>query len=527
MGQFLNVLGGNSGSSGGVSGSGASTALFTSTASSTLVSSTAETSIVGTGSGTKTTPINYFTVGQTLVIEATGFYSSAAVDTLTVKIKAGSTVIASTGAVAYGALTNKVFTIRALITCRTTGASGTFIVNTLYETAGSALIPQDSPMLNTTTVTLDTTATQVWDLTGQWSANSASDTITGTNYAMYVIGSATGGGGGTPAGSTNDIQINNAGAFGSFTPAAGVTAFLTTPTSANLATAVTNETGSGALVFATSPTLVTPVLGTVAAGSVLTNATGLPLTTGVTGILPVANGGTATATPGIVAGTNVTVTGTWPNQTVNSTAAGSGAWTAGTTGTTNAPGVGGRLFFAAFTNATTTTITLPTTTDGNTFALSLEACNGTATLTFSGNVFRYGDANAASTVYTPNAQGATATNHIIYGECIDSRWTIRDTFIATAVAAVTISASDIDWSKIGPFTKTLAANTTFTFSNTTNGQTISVALTNTASNFTVTWPTVKWTAGTPPVMTIGAKDDVYTFQKIGSTFYGAVVQNMS
>lgn len=46
------------------------------------------------------------------------------------------------------------------------------------------------------------------------------------------------------------------------------------------------------------------------------------LTAGVNGILPVANGGSGTATPALVAGTNITVTGTWPNQTINSTASG-------------------------------------------------------------------------------------------------------------------------------------------------------------------------------------------------------------
>lgn len=63
----------------------------------------------------------------------------------------------------------------------------------------------------------------------------------------------------------------------------GVGTFLATPSSANLISAVTDETGTGSLVFATSPTLVTPVLGTPTSGT-LTNCTGLPVSTGVSGL---------------------------------------------------------------------------------------------------------------------------------------------------------------------------------------------------------------------------------------------------
>ncbi|UOF77653.1 hypothetical protein [Caudoviricetes sp.] len=64
---------------------------------------------------------------------------------------------------------------------------------------------------------------------------------------------------------------------------ANAATWLVTPSSANLAAAVTDETGSGSLVFATSPTLVTPALGTPTSVN-LTNGTNLPISTGVDGL---------------------------------------------------------------------------------------------------------------------------------------------------------------------------------------------------------------------------------------------------
>jgi hypothetical protein len=118
-------------------------------------------------------------------------------------------------------------------------------------------------------------------------------------------------------------------------------------------------TGSGAVALATSPTFVTPILGTPTSAT-LTNATGLPLTTGVTGNLPVTNLNSGTAASG---------TTFWRGDGTWATPSGGGG-----SGTVNSGTVGQIAFYAATGTAVSGETFVPLSAGGTNAALT--ASNG-------------------------------------------------------------------------------------------------------------------------------------------------------
>ena len=141
---------------------------------------------------------------------------------------------------------------------------------------------------------------------------------------------------------------------------------------------------------------------------------------------------------------------------------------------------------------------------------------------------------AANRIYTGTSANITFAQDaalILSYDTTSSRWqviggTSSSGGGSSAPVDTSISALNIDWSTGDTFYKLISTGSTFTFSNSANGQTISVIIKNTgASNIDVVFPTALVT-GVIISTILPSYENIYTFMKSNGKFYVSVIADM-
>ena len=157
----------------------------------TVANTTTETSILGAAqaNSSKVIEAGMARVGRVFWLRIWGAVGTTGTPTLQIRLKFGSTTIADTGTVTMANNTSGVgnLYVEALVTVRAVGASGTAHVFPLRISYGSANGAAINSFAQVAAPTVDFTAAQTFDLTAQWSAASASNTITAA-HALIDIG---------------------------------------------------------------------------------------------------------------------------------------------------------------------------------------------------------------------------------------------------------------------------------------------------------------------------------------------------
>lgn len=215
-------------------------------------------------------------------------------------------------------------------------------------------------------------------------------------------------------------------------------------------TGVGTSTGSGNNVLSTSPTLVTPILGTPTSAT-LTNATGLPLTTGVTGTLPVGNGGTGATT--LTANNVLLGNGTSALQVVAPGSSGNVLTSNGTTWASTTPAAG---FSTSANNTFTGTQSFTGTSSAAAIVLNDAAEVVTVSATAATGTINYDITTQSVLYYTSNASANWTVNfRASSGTSLDTLMTTGQSmtvvfFVTQGSTAYYNNAVQVDGSSVTP-----------------------------------------------------------------------------
>ena len=153
------------------------------TQSATLTNTTTETSIVGTGAGSLTIAANGYVVGDSYHAKIGGVISAQNNDTITIRIKKGSTVLATTGTLTLEAVTNMAWECEIDFTVAAIGATGSMCTN------GNFAYNRDTGSLEgfvfQDVETFDTTIANTLEITAEWGQAKTQDTIHSANFVLH------------------------------------------------------------------------------------------------------------------------------------------------------------------------------------------------------------------------------------------------------------------------------------------------------------------------------------------------------
>jgi len=162
--------------------------IFTQTGDQTIGNTTTETTLINGGVGTLTLPANFLIVGKAIRVRIRGIISNTGTPNFTVKAKLGSTVIATSGLVTMSKnITDKYFDCEVLLTCRTTGASGTVIGTGKFEHDATGNQAETYGIITTSAVTVATTASQAINITFEWGTADVANTLTTQVGVVEII----------------------------------------------------------------------------------------------------------------------------------------------------------------------------------------------------------------------------------------------------------------------------------------------------------------------------------------------------
>lgn len=170
----------------------ASAYLADNTAASNLITNT--TTETTFSNGTVTIPKNTLAAGDVIRVRAQGIAPATnSTDTLTIKLKIGSTVIATTGAIDVA--NNDIFVVDASIVIRTVGATGTLVAYGTVSLGASGTAT--AKVFNLASTTVDTTADQTLTVTATWSVANAGNTVQMDNLLVEKVSGGSGATGST------------------------------------------------------------------------------------------------------------------------------------------------------------------------------------------------------------------------------------------------------------------------------------------------------------------------------------------